>query len=202
MADSTANPPAFGAGDAGAFPWWVMLIEGIAALLLGIMFFTNPAATTGVVIWFLALYWVLTGVIAVVSLFWDRTQWGWKLFWGIVSIMAGWYVLTNLLAGALLILWVSLLILGIQGLVIGIVEIVQAFQGAGWGRGVLGAINLLFGVLLTYWAFNKPAVISVFPYVFGAFAIVGGIAAIVFSFQLRKMNAASASKTPMTPSAA
>jgi uncharacterized membrane protein HdeD (DUF308 family) len=200
MADTTANPPAFGAGDAAAFPWWVMLLEGIALLILGIMFFTSPALTTAVAIWFVALYWVITGVVALVSLFWDRTQWGWKLVWGVISVMAGWYVLTNIIAGAVLLLWVYMLILGIQGLIMGVVELVQGFQGAGWGRGVLGAINLLFGGVLVYWAFNNPAVIGIFPFVFGIFAVIGGIAAIVFSFQLRKMNATATS--PTTPAAA
>lgn len=201
MADTTANPPAFGAAEAGAFPWWVMLIEGIAALILGVFFFMTPAVTTLTVAWFIALYWVITGVISVISLFWDRTQWGWKLFWGIISIVAGWYLLGNLILGTAILLWVYVLILGFQGLIIGIVQIVQAFQGAGWGRGILGAISLLLGGWIVYLAFQKPGVIGVLPWVFGFFAVVGGIAAIVFSFQLRKLNATSTT-SPMTPTAA
>jgi uncharacterized membrane protein HdeD (DUF308 family) len=195
MADTTANPPAFGAGDAGAFPWWVMLLEGIAALLLGILLFVYPAVTTIVAVWFIALYWVLTGVIALVSLFWDRTQWGWKIFWGLISVAAGWFILTNPIIGAGTLLWAFALILGIQGLILGVVQIVAAFQGAGWGRGALGAISLLFGVLILTRLWTAALVI---PWVFAIFAVIGGIAAIVFSFQLRKMNATAA----MPPKAA
>jgi uncharacterized membrane protein HdeD (DUF308 family) len=188
MAETTANPPAFGAGDAAAFPWWVMLLEGIAALLLGILLFVYPGVTTVTAVWFIALYWVITGVIALVSLYWDRTQWGWKVFWGIVSIAAGWFILTNPIIGAGTLLWAFALILGIQGILLGVVQVVAAFQGAGWGRGVLGVISFLFGALILMYVWQAALVI---PWVFGIFAVIGGFAAIFYSFQLRKMTASS-----------
>ena len=49
----------------------------------------------GDLVWFIALYWVVTGVISIVSLLWDRTQWGWKLIWGLISVLAGWFILTE-----------------------------------------------------------------------------------------------------------
>jgi uncharacterized membrane protein HdeD (DUF308 family) len=197
MAETTANPPAFGAGDAAAFPWWVMLLEGIVALVLGILLFMYPGVTAVVAIWFVALYWVITGIITLASIFWDRTQWGWKLFWGVISIAAGWFIMTNPIIGAGTFLWTFALILGIQGLILGVVQVVAAFQGAGWGRGVLGAISMLFGVLILMYLWQAALVL---PWIFGIFAVAGGLAAIFFSFQLRKMNATSS--LPTTPSAA
>jgi uncharacterized membrane protein HdeD (DUF308 family) len=187
MADTAvATPSAFGTATARDFPWWMMLIEGIAALILGIFFFTNPVATTVTVVWFVALYWVITGVIQVVSLFWDRTQWGWKLAWGIISILAGWFVLTDILVGTAALLFIYVIIIAVQGIILGIVQIAQATKGAGWGRGVLGGLSIFFGILLLAWNWK---VVVVLPWVFGIFAVIGGIAAIFASFQLRKAQA-------------
>ena len=56
------------------------------------------------------------------------------------------------------------------------------FKGAGWGVGILGAISILFGILLlaNYMKFT----ISL-PWAVGILAIVGGIAAIVMAFRLK-----------------
>jgi uncharacterized membrane protein HdeD (DUF308 family) len=192
MADVAANPPAFGKAEPHFYPWWLLLIEGIAAIIVGIFFFTSPAITATTVVFFVALYWVITGVVTLVSLFWDRSQWGLKLLWGIISVIAGWWIIGNLLLGTATLIWVYALILGIQGLVIGAVEIYQAFQGAGWGRGILGAISLLFGGWIVYLAIGRPAaVVVLFAYVFAIMAIVGGIAAIFFAFQVRGMEKSS-----------
>jgi uncharacterized membrane protein HdeD (DUF308 family) len=52
-------------------------------------------------------------------------------------------------------LWASLLvpatlvwILGFMGIIMGVVSIVLAFQGGGWGPGILGVISIGAGVLL------------------------------------------------------
>jgi uncharacterized membrane protein HdeD (DUF308 family) len=189
MAEVAANPPAFGKAEPHLYPWWLLLIEGIAAILIGIFFFMTPGITAATVAFFVALYWMITGIVTLVSLFWDRTQWGWKLVWGIISVIAGWWIIGNLLLGTATLIWVYALILGIQGLIIGIVELVQAFQGAGWGRGALGAISVLFGGWIMYMAIGRPVqIVVIFAYAFAILAIVGGIAAIFFAFQVRGME--------------
>ena len=189
MAGVAANSPAFGKAEPHMYPWWLLLIEGIAAILVGIFFFMTPGITAATVALFVALYWLITGLVTLISLFWDRTQWGLKLLWGIVSVIAGWWIIGNLLLGTATLLWVYALILGIQGLIIGIVELVQAFQGAGWGRGALGAISVLFGGWILYLAIGKPLeVVVIFAYVFAILAIIGGMAAIFFAFQVRGME--------------
>ena len=47
--------------------WWLALLQGIAAILLGFMLFTAPGATLVTLITFLGFYWLITGVLAVVS---------------------------------------------------------------------------------------------------------------------------------------
>jgi uncharacterized membrane protein HdeD (DUF308 family) len=188
MADSLiGTPAAFGTATARDFPWWVMLIESLAAVALGIFLFMNPVATVVTVVWFIAIYWVVTGIISVASLFWDRTQWGWRLAWGIISILAGWFILEDLLVGAFALLWIWVIIIAVQGIILGIVQIVAATKGAGWGRGALGALSLLIGILLL--ARSGLATLAL-PYVLGAIAVLLGLVGIIGSFALRKAQKA------------
>ena len=111
---------------------------------------------------------------------------GWRVFTGLLSILAGGYVIAAPLLGVVIVVGVATLLLGINGMIIGVVDIVKAFQGAGWGKGLLGLLSLVLGA---YIAFNASTFMLVLPWVWGLFAIVFGVAAIVMSFQSRKAQA-------------
>jgi uncharacterized membrane protein HdeD (DUF308 family) len=68
--------------------WWVFLLQGIAALLLGLMLLTSPGATLLTLVTFLGFYW--SGVLSLVQMFVDRSvPWIWSLLIGIMGIAAG-----------------------------------------------------------------------------------------------------------------
>ena len=168
-------------------PWWIPLIQGIAAVILGIMLWMDPGQTAIILVQILAIYWVISGIISLIGLFVDRSHWGWKVFNGLLGIFAGWALL-NLgnVQAAMLFGWTVVILLAIQGIIMGIVQLVEAFQGGGWGPGIIGALSILFGVLL--WT-NSVAATVMLPWVIGVFMIVGGIAAIVMSFRLKGAGA-------------
>ncbi len=163
-------------------PWWLVLIEGAALLILGFMLLTNTGATTIVAVKVIGIYWLIAGIFKIVSIFIDSSQWGLKLLAGIFGIIAGIIVLNHPLISPLLVGSALVIILGIQGIVIGVVGLIQGFKGAGWGAAVLGAISLIFGIILltNLWVFT----ISL-PWAIGILAIVGGIAAIIGAFKMR-----------------
>jgi len=164
-------------------PWWLVLLGGIAAIFIGWMLIQNPFRMANVLIWSIGLYWLITGIIYLVSLIWDRTQWGWKLFGGIIGILAGWFLID---AGAVERLasfgLAVVLVLAIQGIIMGIMGLISAFQGGGWGAGILGALSIVIGLLLLG---NMWAAAVVLPWVIGIFAIIGGIFMIVAAFRMR-----------------
>lgn len=166
------------------FPWWVVLIESIAILIIGILLLTNTAATTVIVIQALGLYWLITGVIDLVRIFLPgRTVgWGWLLFSGIIGIIAGILILQHPWYAAILVPTTLIWVMGFFGIFIGIVGLVQAFQGAGWGAGILGGLSIIFGIILI----ANPLVAAIgLPFVVGIFAIIGGIMGIFAAFRLR-----------------
>ena len=181
MSAAVASPKPAG------MPWWLLLVQGIVAIIVGIFLLANPLKTTNILVWAIALYWFLTGIIALVRLFWDRRQWGWKLFMGIVGILAGWFLLTSPPGERVVIFgFTVVLLLGIQGIIMGIAGLIEAFRGGGWGPGIMGGLAIIFGILILG---NMVAAALVLPWVIGIFAIVGGIFAMIMSFRLKSAMA-------------
>jgi len=164
------------------FPWWLVLIEGIALVILGILLVIKPGMASLIFVQFLGVYWLIAGIFRIISIFLDRSMWGWKLFAGILGILAGIFVLQYPVWSPVVILSTMVIILGIQGIIYGGIGLFQAFKGAGWGAGILGAVSIAFGIYLLA---NIGAATLALPWVMGILAIVGGVAAVVMAFRLK-----------------
>lgn len=167
-------------------PWWLHLISGIMNIVIGILLLTTPVKTVVLLVLALGLYWLLEGIVMLVALFVDRTAWGWKLFIGIVSILAGIIILRHPLASAAVIPAIIILIMGIQGLITGILTLILAFKGGGLGSGVLGALSVFFGLVLISHYSDLVAIISL-VWVAGVFAVIGGLVQLFQAFQQRSV---------------
>ena len=168
--------------------WWVVLIEGIFALILGIVLFPNPVATSVFLATVLGIYLLIRGVLALIQIFVGDlgVAWGWLLVGGILGILAGVAVLAYPLYSAAVVGTALVVGVAIAALVMGVVSLVQAFSGAGWGAGILGALSILIGVILFAHMF---VAVVVLPFILAACMIIGGIVAIFFSFSMRKAYA-------------
>ena len=166
------------------YPWWLLLMGGIFNIIIGILLLTNPAKTALAMAWVLGLFWLIQGIFALVGMFLDHTAWGWKLFMGILGILAGIAVMRHPVASAATIPMILVLMLGIQGLVVGAVSLVMAFKGGGLGAGILGAISILFGLILVL-NFADLGTVAVFIWVVAILALAGGIVQIIQAFRQR-----------------
>ena len=165
-------------------PWWLILMAGVLNLIVGILLLANPGKTAIVLVWVLGLYWFVQGIFVLVSMFLDHSAWGWKLFMGVLGILAGIVVMRHPIASALVVPSILILLLGIQGLVMGGISLVLAFRGGGWGAGIVGALSILFGIILIL---NYANLLTVLTYIWvvAILAIAGGIVQIVVAFQQR-----------------
>jgi uncharacterized membrane protein HdeD (DUF308 family) len=179
---------AAGGGDVSAsvaeleVPWWLVLLQGVAAILIGLLLVTQPGATLFTLVIFLGVYWLVGGIFDLVGIFLDPTDWGWKLFSAILGILAGLLVVRNPLWASLVLPATLVWLLAIIGIIVGGVGIYRALTGAGWGAGILGAMSVIFGIILVL---NPLISLSVLVYFAGIWAIVGGIATIAGAFWLR-----------------
>lgn len=177
-----------------SFPWWMVLLEGVAAVIIGFFLLVSPGMATLVLVQFFGFYWLFSGILSLVSMFVDRSLWGWKLCVGILGIIAGLAVIRNPLWSAILVPATLVLMLGWLGLIQGIAKLVEAFQGAGFGAALLGIVNIIFGIILL----TSPLMaVSVLPIVAGIFAIIGGAIAIFMAFRLHHAPASLPEPTPI-----
>ncbi|MBV9175327.1 MAG: DUF308 domain-containing protein [Chloroflexi bacterium] len=163
--------------------WWILLLEGIAGIIIGILLFTDTEQTVFTLVLFLGIWWFIGGIIDLITLFFNREQWGWRLFTGILGIIAGLILIRHPVWSAFLVPATLAWVLAIFGIVIGIMGLIRAFQGEGWGAGILGVISIVFGL----WLLGADLGMQIALIVYGAaiWAIIGGIVAIIWAFRVR-----------------
>jgi uncharacterized membrane protein HdeD (DUF308 family) len=67
----------------------------------------------------------------------------------------------------------------------GIVSLVLAFKGGGWGLGILGVIGIVFGLILIF-NYSAPGMGLTLVWVAAVWAFIGGFFVIYRAFQQRK----------------
>jgi uncharacterized membrane protein HdeD (DUF308 family) len=166
-------------------PWWLILVEGILLIILGVFFFTNPVKTLVTAVWVLGLWWLIHGIFELVSLIWDRSMWGWKIFEGILGLVAGWILLQQPLGGTLVLSSTLVLLLGFIGLFMGVSALIQGFKGAGWGSLLMGVFIIILSIFLLM---NTQGAWTWMPWAVGLMSFFYGILAIVNSFRVRSLQ--------------
>jgi len=180
-------------------PWWIILLTGIAAVIVGILLLTSPGMTTLTLVQFLGAYWLFAGIIAIVEIFLDSHNWGWKLLLGIIGILAGITILQHPVTSAFIVPSLIVIFVAIEGIIFGIVSVIRAFSEHSWGMGILGVLSVVFGFLIL---FSPQLATLALPFLVGIVAIVGGIAAMVNSFRVRGAERAERMPAPSQPAPA
>lgn len=108
-------------------PWWVLLLEGILGVLFGILAFAWPRETTLILLYLVALWALVTGIMEIGSAFVMSGSAG--LRWerglaGVVSLLFGLVLIVHPGAGLLAVLW----LVGIYAVVFGVLVIISAFR--------------------------------------------------------------------------
>lgn len=163
-----------------------LMFGGIVSLVFGVLLFTQTQAALSLVMVLIGLTWFIQGIFSVLSVFIDKTHWVWKLFSGVIGIVAGIFVLRNPDLGAGIGLVVVALIIGILGILLGIAAIIGAFQGAGWGTGLFGAFSLIIGLLIL---FNSVMGAQVLVFLTAALLVIQGLVGIVVALFVKEPKA-------------
>lgn len=99
--------------------WWVLLLEGITGIVVGLFAFIWPGLTAVVLLIFIAIWAILTGILEIGAAIQLRKQFKgeWALLLtGILSILIGLILIINPGAGIVAIVW----LIGIYAIVFGI----------------------------------------------------------------------------------
>src|SRR5207244_13628519 len=119
------------AASVPANPWWIVLVEGIFALIFGIFLITAPGSTSVFLVTVLGFYWLIRGIFSIIEIFIPNTgiHWGWLLFMGILGIAAGVVVLRNLVYASVVVATFVVVFLAVDGLIMAIMGLIRALPG-------------------------------------------------------------------------
>jgi uncharacterized membrane protein HdeD (DUF308 family) len=132
--------------------WWIPVIRGAAAIAFGVLAIVEPVVGLFTLVLLWGAYALVDGLFNLMLAAWAGgagRSWGWLLFSGIVSVVAG--VLTFSWPGVTAL--VLLTVIGVWAVLTGIAEIATAVrirrqvQGE-WLLATGGVLSVLFGVFL------------------------------------------------------
>jgi uncharacterized membrane protein HdeD (DUF308 family) len=173
--------------------WWVLLLRGIVAILVGVAMIAQPAISLLALAYLFAIFTAIDGIVAVVigirgeS---DGTVWWTMIILGALAIAAGIIAAAMALTWPGLTLLVLLSVVAASAIVRGVFEIAAAIRlrkeiDDEWLLGLSGFLSILFGALIL----SRPgAGIVVIAILIGAYLLALGVMAIALSLRLRRLG--------------
>lgn len=171
--------------------WWVMLLRGLAAIVIGIIAMAWPGITLLALVALFAVFSILDGVFGIVLGFRgeaDGTVWWTMVILGLLSLAAG----IVAIAWPGLTLWVLVTVIAVWAIVRGVFEIYAAIRlrheiDDEWILGFSGLMSVVFGLLIMW---RPGAGLIAIALLIGAYMMALGIFGVALSLRLRSMGQA------------
>ena len=167
--------------------WWLVLIEGIAAIVFGFLALFHTVSTVKALIVLFGIYAIVDGLLALAGgTLQGQAGRGWLIFQGIMGIVIGVVALRFPRASVLALL----LVIAVWALAVGLVQIFGSFQArslgaSGWGWILAsGIVNVLFGFVLML---NPVTGVAAVLWIVGIYAIVFGVMLIAGALSARRL---------------
>lgn len=107
--------------------WWLILIWGMVSILAGIMTFFVPGITWRVLITFIAIWSLVSGILQIIAAIRLRKSIrgeGWMIVAGMLSVLVGIILFVNPVQGGIALTWV----IGVYAALFGVMNIALAFR--------------------------------------------------------------------------
>jgi len=164
---------------------WLLGIQGVLAVLFGLILWTWPAMSLRVLIMVFGIFAIVTGIFAIlagVRTEDSRGRW-FRIGEGVLAILAGMVALAWPAITAVALLYV----IAAWAIVTGVVEIISAFStgkaaGTEWLLIFSGVVSIIFGILLIVWPHLGLLALI---WLIGIYAVIHGITLLVYAFSGR-----------------
>jgi uncharacterized membrane protein HdeD (DUF308 family) len=177
-------------GQKQTVPWWIVFLEGILAVGLGILMYVHPFGTftafLAVLGWFLIIEGIM-GLIGLVAGLPVASKWWIGLLWGLLSILAGMFVLNQPLINVYVAR--NLLVYAVAFMLIagGVTSVATANRWSEnrhskWGITILALLFIILGIILLFTPFLSFYIIMNLA---GAFSFTFGVGMIIYSALMR-----------------
>jgi uncharacterized membrane protein HdeD (DUF308 family) len=202
MASTNMNSPSDvqynAAGDLLAQNWWLFTLRGVLGIIFGLIALIFPGATILSLVIFFSAYMLVDGVFGIISavraIRRKEDRWGLLIFEGLLNIAVG--IAAFLWPGLTVVAFVWLI--AAWAIVSGGLMTAAGFrlnmEHGRWWMVLGGLLSLAYGVLLIITPLIGAIVLT---WWLGAYALVFGVALVIFSFKLRSWQQERASPTPV-----
>ena len=166
--------------------WWLFTLRGIFAIVFGLLALIFPGPTMLSLVILFSAYMLVDGIFGIISavraIRRKEDRWGLLIFEGLIDIAVG--ILAFLWPGITVVAFV--LLVGAWAIVTGAVMTAAGFRlnvsHGRWWLVLSGVLSLAFGTLLVIIPLIGAVVLT---WWLGAYALVFGVALVIFSFKLR-----------------
>ncbi len=113
--------------------WWVLLLEGLTGIAVGILTFMAPQITALALLFYIAIWAIARGVLEIVAAVRLRKEINgefWLILAGLASVAFGYLLMAKPGDGALAVLW----LIAAYAILFGVVMVMLAFRLRGLGR--------------------------------------------------------------------
>ena len=170
--------------------WYLWLISGILFIVVGAVVFSTPLESYVALSILFAVSFFVSGLMDSILAIQNRktlSNWGWTLAMGIMNILLGGWLMTNLIDAIIILPFVvgfTLLFRSIMG--IGLSVDLQQLGSSEWGWAL--ALSIL-GIFFSFTLIANPLLAGATIVLWTGLAFITlGVYGIFFSFRLRKIN--------------
>jgi uncharacterized membrane protein HdeD (DUF308 family) len=120
--------------------WWTLLLSGLAGVLVGVLAFISPGITALVLLYYIAAWAIVTGLLALVAAIRLRQEIEnelWLGLAGIASVAFGLLLVARPGAGVLTVLW----LIAVYAIAFGVTLVLLAFRTRAFGNRVTAAVR-------------------------------------------------------------
>ena len=126
------------AGAKDSKHWWLLLLEGVVGIGVGLLAFTAPGLTALALLYYIAIWAIVTGVLEIVAAIRLRKEIKneWMLILaGLASVVFGLVLTARPGLGALSLLW----LIGSYALLFGVLLVILALKARGFAKAIARA---------------------------------------------------------------
>ncbi len=187
--------------EAVAKHWWILLLRGILAVILGVVAILVPGLTAVALALLFGAYAFVDGIFAIVAatrMSHTNNRWGWLLAEGILGLLFG---IAALLFPEITIRFTLLFVVYLVAawaIITGVTAISTAWRvrkmiSGEWLWILIGVLSVVFGILVI---FEPAAGIFAVVYTFAFYAILTGVTFIGLSLRLRSAAPGASASPP------
>lgn len=168
--------------------WWVLVLRGVLAILLGVLALANPGTTAATLVLWIAIFLIIDGALALLTTTarWKEREDKWlHVAEGVLSILLGILILN----APEMTLFLVVLYAAVWSIMAGITRIAMAIQlrkeieGETW-LALSGLLSIVFGILVI----AQPGIgLATIMWMLGLFLILAGVVLIALGLKVKKL---------------